>query len=427
MAKIPEQLTTLPGFSDLLSSCANQDVFLVGGALRDWHLGRAVKDIDLATAGNPSGLARQFASRCGGHWFWLDRQRQQSRVVLKRDSDVFSYDFSPLRAADLAADLKLRDFTINALAVDLGTPRWRLIDPLGALADIKQRHLRPCSHASFRNDPLRILRGLRFALQFGLYLEPETEKAMASQVPYLKNVAGERIHSELASILGAGQTERILHLWHRIGLNLELFGAELAPRVIERLESRFRQLESVLVQASAPLQVLSESVVANNFSRKALVKFFLMLSAEQTPSTDVVEQICDRLSLGKRNSQTIKGLLAVGDCGSCPHPPRAQRLWLEDLPGDPKTSLLLLFLSQQDREGFSADVESLVFLVSNITPGERLAPLVEPARMIDELGYSPGAELGRALDAMRLAEIREQISTPAEAETYLLEWKRKSH
>ncbi|PLX88776.1 MAG: hypothetical protein C0619_12055, partial [Desulfuromonas sp.] len=122
----------------LAAAEAGMSCWLVGGALRDILLGRTVTDIDIATVGDPTSLARQWSKRQGGNWFWLDKERLQSRVMLGSGKFHFYFDFAPLRAASIDQDLHLRDFSINALALPLITPliEQTLLDPMLGLQDL---------------------------------------------------------------------------------------------------------------------------------------------------------------------------------------------------------------------------------------------------------------------------------------------------
>ncbi len=81
------------------------------------------------------------------------------------------------RGPDLESDLRKRDFTINAMALDMHQPE-ALIDPLGGAKDLHARLLRPCSPTSFEDDPLRILRCVRLAVEYELRILPETRRLL---------------------------------------------------------------------------------------------------------------------------------------------------------------------------------------------------------------------------------------------------------
>jgi hypothetical protein len=176
------------------------EVYLVGGAVRDALLGRVSHDLDFALPGDAPRVARRVANALGGAYYLLDGERGTGRVVLNDEHGAVILDFARFRGTDLLADLRARDFTINAMAVSMGSPS-ELIDPLGGAADLAARRLRMCSAESIEEDPLRLLRAVRLAQQFGLHIERETRSAMRQAAPRLAKVSAERRRDELFKIL----------------------------------------------------------------------------------------------------------------------------------------------------------------------------------------------------------------------------------
>src|SRR5512143_2678580 len=98
----------------------NQKIHLVGGSVRDLLAGgRDIKDIDLLMVSGSDETARVFADSIGGSFFFLDEERRISRVVKQEGGEVLQFDFSNFEGPDLLADLGRRDFTVNAMALDL--------------------------------------------------------------------------------------------------------------------------------------------------------------------------------------------------------------------------------------------------------------------------------------------------------------------
>ncbi|MBQ7248571.1 MAG: CCA tRNA nucleotidyltransferase, partial [Deltaproteobacteria bacterium] len=229
-----------PSLLRALRQASEGPCHLVGGAVRDALLGRPVHDWDVITPGKADDLARRFAQSLNGTWFELDAERGYSRVCLAQGS----VDFAPWRAATLEGDLRARDFTINALAFPLHeTGMVRPVDPLGGLADLRRRVLRCCSEDAFVDDPLRILRGVRLALQFRLKVEPETLYLMRQHVPLLRQCAGERIVAELEKILG--RKEAPLVLLRDSGCCGYLFGSLPEEFALPEIPGRMRTLEEL--------------------------------------------------------------------------------------------------------------------------------------------------------------------------------------
>jgi putative nucleotidyltransferase with HDIG domain len=182
-------------------------VFLVGGAVRDVLLNRPNFDLDFVTSADAMKIARQVANDLGAAYFPLDTERHVARVILKSPDSIFGQkgtsprvDFSSLQGEDLMSDLRGRDFTMNAMAVDIVHPQ-KLIDPLGGAADLLSKRLRSCSPSTFLDDPVRILRAIRFSVDLGLTIQSDTLQHIHQAITHLPEVSAERLRDELFRML----------------------------------------------------------------------------------------------------------------------------------------------------------------------------------------------------------------------------------
>jgi len=222
IAKLNQQMPVFKEFIEALRT-SGMTTWLVGGCVRDLLLGEECADIDVVSSEDPSDWARSWA-KGRGYWFWLDEQRRQSRILL---ADGISFDFAPLRAATIAGDLAARDFTINAIAIPINEPA-DLFDPLTGVADLKNRRLTMCAAGSFRDDPLRILKGVRHAAVLNFTIEDQTVAAMTQQVQQLKQVAAERIREELLKIVAVRNISYALQMLSRTRVLQVLLGLPVA-------------------------------------------------------------------------------------------------------------------------------------------------------------------------------------------------------
>lgn len=198
------------------------EAWIVGGALRDELLGRPVRDVDVAVAGDPARPARALAAELKGPVFRLSEAFGAWRVIDRRAGRV--YDFAPLQGEVIEADLARRDFTINAMArpVDLGAlpavSGSELIDPLGGRPDLEARTLRVLGAAAYETDPLRTLRLARFAAELGFAPDPDTEALTKAAAPRTSEAAGERVFGELRRLVIAAGVLEGLGLADRLGV-----------------------------------------------------------------------------------------------------------------------------------------------------------------------------------------------------------------
>ncbi len=164
-------------------------VFLVGGAIRNVLLGQEINDLDFAVSGNTGKIARRVCNLLHTDFYTLDSSRETYRLILQTNNGKRLYvDFSKMRGATIDADLTSRDFTINAMAVNLNDP-LKLIDPLGGAIDLQGKIVRACSPQSIADDPIRILRAIRFAAEGGYKIAEDTKKNIKSNVGMLKLVS----------------------------------------------------------------------------------------------------------------------------------------------------------------------------------------------------------------------------------------------
>ena len=120
----------------------DQKIYLVGGAVRDLALGQAVKDLDFVVKNGSVRLAKAVRRRFDGVWYTLDDEHQTARVILRQgQAGELILDFTSFIGENLEEDLRQRDFTINAMAIDLDNLD-EIIDPLGGQIDLASRQLR---------------------------------------------------------------------------------------------------------------------------------------------------------------------------------------------------------------------------------------------------------------------------------------------
>jgi poly(A) polymerase len=211
------------------------DLFLVGGPVRDALLGRLHDDLDFATDAPPERIL-ELVTPLGPTWtmgiefgtvgvqLTVDGVEYRCEITTYR-SDV--YDPATRKPAvtfgsNIEGDLALRDFAVNAMAVQLPLQAARpVVDPFGGLDDLAARRLRtPASpEQSFDDDPLRMLRAARFSAQLGFDVEPAALSAIGAMAGRLAIVSAERVRDELVKLLLAPQPRRGLELLVETGLS----------------------------------------------------------------------------------------------------------------------------------------------------------------------------------------------------------------
>ncbi len=405
----------------------DEECVLVGGALRDWLLGRPVTDFDFATPGDPTLLAQRFARLVGGSWFVLDPGRRQSRVVRQHGGDTHTYDFAPYRGPELEADLRGRDFTVNAIALVLdGEKRPNIHDPLFGRSDLEQRRLRDCSVSAFRDDPLRVLRGVRHAVVLGFGFEAETFTRMRSAARSVREAAPERIRNELAAIFAQPPVERGLSLFEDLALYRTLFGVPgHGAAIIEgiRLASFMESALSTLIagDASGEVAELCRMELDDGFCRSSLLKLGAFLRGYAP--LDPVDTLQKRLRLSRRNVAVLRRLLELPPSLSVELPGlsggRGRALWADQLGPSPADGLL--FLALFDKVLRLSPELLLAALHDHRVAAKRgrIPDLVDGRWLNEQLGLEEGPAMGYLLGGLRRAEMAGEVRTAEEARTYL--------
>jgi putative nucleotidyltransferase with HDIG domain len=216
-----------------LSAQRGVEVWLVGGAVRDLLLGRPVHDWDFTVDGDALELARAVANDLGGAYFPLDVERGAGRVVLTvAGGSRLDLDFAALRGADLETDLRGRDFSINALALDTA---GRLVDVTDGQADLAAGRVRATSGRAFWDDPVRLLRVVRMEAELDFEIEPQTSSWVRRDAALLALPAAERVRDELVRLLAIPGVATYLRRSDEFGL---------LPHVIPELESLKEVIQS---------------------------------------------------------------------------------------------------------------------------------------------------------------------------------------
>lgn len=438
MQLVPDTLSDVlfrcPHFGLLLSLCKSNNAYLVGGALRDALVGRSISDLDLICPQDPTRLAQNFARQIGGHWFWLDKERRQSRVVVVNSGEAcLYYDFALFRAPTLRADLLDRDFTINAMALPLASSLSisDLVDPLGGLEDLEQNRLRMVSASSFNNDPLRILKGIRHATALGLAIEPSTQVSISNNLSGLNRVAPERIRQEVWSILDDSSAQRGLILLAESGIGQQLFThayAEAVPGLVACLDA-CRSQWRLLAESSRVLHGWLSVEVEQGLNVETLLLFIFLLKAID-PELPVF--LAERWRLSRKAKSTVSAILSLNEETHCElasvsHTSRAYAWWAARYRIDPK--LLLLALAAADMNASAADRATILAWIPLVDAvgQSKLTDLVDGHWLRNELCINDGPEMTKALELLRNAEISGEVASAEDAKDFLCRYYHNKH
>jgi tRNA nucleotidyltransferase/poly(A) polymerase len=321
MPSLPSILK-LPWLQGTFPLTLPRQVYLVGGSVRDLLIGRQPLDLDLAVAGNPRAFAQRLATHTGGRLVPLGKPGLMLYRIV-RGSQVM--DVSAVAGQSISDDLQRRDFTINAIALDVAS--GDIIDVCGGRADLAAGRVRLVSRSAFEQDPVRLIRAFRMAAVLGFEVTPETTAAVRDQAMLITKPAGERIRDELLKILETGRAADAITQMADCGL-LSAMLPELAGLCSERPDQKtrcscfghtlkaFSEIENLLADPrtvipydidpvvwsldSIPAAILKLAILLHELVRPSVDRNNLGRFQSPPVDCDAVKTICARIKLSNR-------------------------------------------------------------------------------------------------------------------------------
>jgi poly(A) polymerase len=439
--------------------------WIVGGAVRDAALARDVVDVDLAVREGEEETARALADRTGGPVFTLSEEFGTWRVLAA--DRAWHVDVTRLRGPGIEADLALRDFTVNAIAVPVDDPGAPPLDPHGGLDDLASRVLRAVSETSFEDDPLRVLRAARLASGLGFEIASDTVALARKEVARASEPAGERQFTELRLLITGPDPLAGLRLMDELGATavvlpeLEaLRGIEQNPyhqhdvhghtvEVLGRMLEVESDLEAYAGDRAAEVRAVLAEPLADELTRQGALRFAALFHDVGKPETRnvsdegrvlfighdrsgarMVRELCERLRASRRLADYLANLtLNHLRLGFLVHArPLDRRAVYEYLRATEPDGICVTLLTVADRlatqgektsrEAVDAHLELARQMISEALEWRRSGPPRSPIpgdELAAALGIEPGPELGRVIAEIEAAVFAGEVSTREDA------------
>jgi poly(A) polymerase len=453
--------------------------FIVGGFVRDTLLGRDTGDIDIAIDADALEVASQAAVTLSGRFVPLDDVNLIGRVILP---DVkIQVDFTSFKG-DILEDLARRDFTIDAMAIELkegAVPDFsNIIDPFNGQADLQHRTVRAVNDNVFRDDAVRLLRAVRLAAELDFNIDNHTEKLISRDSSLIGGVAGERVREELLRLLALpGAGPRLFHL-DKLGLLTALFPELAASKGVEQPKEHAWDVFNHSLQTVAALEfILRESTweyaddavlamvpwserLSQHFDReisygstgRSLLKLAALLHDIAKPQTKAIQEgrtrflghadigattsaaIMERLRFSKREIQMVALLVK--------YHLRPTQMSHEGMPtgraiyryfrdtGEAGINLLYLCLADHlaaratalDMSEWREHCRMTEYVLEkHFSAADTPAPLkiLDGHEIMSIFNLEPGPVIGRLLEGLREAQADGEVNTRVEAVAYL--------
>jgi len=233
--------------------------YVVGGFIRDRFLGRQTNDIDIAVDGDALNIAKEMAKSLHGKFVLLDEVNSIARVVVIEEGQRWHLDFSSF-SGSIESDLARRDFTINAMAVELSQigadMALKLIDPFSGREDLRSRTVRAVGEQIFEADAARLLRAVRLAAELGFTIETKTESLIRRYSQSITKVHGERVREELLRLFSLPQAAHYLRYLDKLGLLPTLVPELVESKGVEQPTVHFWDVFDHSLQTVATVEFL---------------------------------------------------------------------------------------------------------------------------------------------------------------------------
>ncbi|MCE2470483.1 MAG: CCA tRNA nucleotidyltransferase, partial [Anaerolineae bacterium] len=299
--------------------------------------------------------------------------------------------------SDIERDLLRRDFSLNALALQLSPAQasGRLLDVCGGLGDLERKLVRVLHDRSFIDDPTRILRAWRFARRYGFEIEPMTAELIKGALPMLGRITGARVRNEMALILREPKAAEVLR-------NLQALGAPKNIHPAFRVDDRLAQRLNMQPQTMPRWAEITVDDLALRWN---------LLLAEVGPNAALA--ICQRLDLTQRVSRSVVATAKLVAAASVlsdasARPSEIARL----LDGKPEVSLLAAWITLSPAAQKNIDDYTKRW--------RHLRPSIS-GEDLKRMGLPPGPRYKTLLETLRSAWIDGDISTLEEESAYLKE------
>lgn len=273
------------------------DVYLVGGFLRDIYLGKPFRknDFDFALNKKVVSFARSFAREVNGTFIMLDKVQRSVRVSVKYKGQILDYDFNKFRASTIEKDLEMRDFTVNALAVNIFDKTFRCVDPTNGLADITHKRLHTYLENNLAEDPIRLMRAFSLSALHGLSINSRTKEYIKKYCSNLDSAPFERVSEELFKILKHRHSYKFIQSMDKIGL-------------LEKILPEINPMKGVEQGDFHHLDVWEHSL-------EALRCYELMYRQKLKYHTDAFAYLNEEIAQGRNRNQLLKLSCLLHDVG----------------------------------------------------------------------------------------------------------------
>ncbi len=435
----------------VLASIAKRErvgVYLVGGTIRDLTLGKGRQDYDFVLHQRDMDLVYKISQELKGHLFSIgkDEKRRVHRILTANEI----LDFNAIDGSTIQEDLKKRDFTVNAMAYSLHEHRF-YFHP-GSEEDIDKKLIRMVSSEGFTQDPLRMIRGVRYLCVLeGFRLDEKTKGVIRRRSSLVRTISVERIKMEMDRILLSTKPFLGMRELAALGLIPEIFPEFQIPQRLKRMDLfrvdttshclRFLTYLSTWNGWKGDLALHTEERLILSYAALFTVMGRIQVtddhwatgdSVSQESSSHLAYEIMTRMKFSNRFKGIVKQLMDnhanLLKLSRSPVGEKALRQFVHYVGTSARLLITFSLLDQRAsaNNGLSPQGEKLVQLCRRIKALCREGDITSPPTLITgrdvmRLGYEPGPVVGHILHCIQEKQIRGEIGDREQALIFLRE------
>lgn len=454
----------------------NVSVYLVGGSVRDLLLDREIEDLDFAVTGNAFDFTRKFADLINASFVPMDEEHDTARLAFRNEAPRkrIYLDFCGIRDISIESDLAGRDFTINAMAIEISqmmkSNEVVVIDPFSGMESLRNKVIKAVTAKSVEDDPIRMLRAYRFAATLDFRISEITSAAIRNSAKLLNNTSIERIRDELFKLLMTDRSSHYLGMMDEMGLLDQMFPEIASMRGME--QNDYHHLD-VWEHSMLTLTFLEEEIAPHSLdiygeeiedylnyesvkgrSRIPLLKLAAMLHDVGKPAVrtmdadgrirffehnlegaEIISNIGKRFRLATRESESLKEIIKnhMYPLGLCVYlkkhrsektKTRALKRFIHRTGPDWMSILLLSFADLRATQGPRRQADDLSILsrligeIANIyfqLEQNPIPGLVTGKDIMDRFSIPSSPTIGKLLQRVKQAQFDGKIKTKTEA------------
>ena len=397
---LPPEILALVKAAGEIGAARCQGVYLVGGTVRDMLLKRPHLDLDVVVEGDALQLARELAKGRDGK---LVTHPRFGTATFKKGA--FSFDLATARSetyaepaalptvkpGNIQEDLFRRDFSINAMAASIEPSRFGdLVDPYGGKSDLDRHLIRVLHQRSFKDDPTRVWRAIRYEQRLNFRLEFDTLSLLRRDSAIMDKVSGDRLRHEMERILAEDYPEKVFYRAERLGVLRHMHPALEGDVWLGEHFDRAREFVG---------------------SPRLDMKLYLVLLAWRL-NDEALKSFMERMKFGGEMARLLKDIPALKQA-------------LPGLTQPDLTPSVVYYMLERHRP---ETIQAAALVTESILVQQRLVLYLSTLRFVEtslsgddlkKMGVAQGKKMGALLKALKEAKLNGEVKT-REAERKLV-------